>query len=264
VLATIVGLLITPGRTLASAHAGGPTLQSSPRFRLQGVSPWPRRALVVEPFATDLGDGDSTGQDVTNYLKRAGFAVTVLRDSQVTVPTMLNLSQYAFVYFSTHAGPLPNNDAAISTGDTRHQPFAEYLDNYSLAEMKITSKGEMKYFDAVTGRFIHLYDGTFPAHTIIYVTACNALDMPVFWRYLHQSGVGTLIGWHHHVSIGEADQAAEAMFASFAKGRTVSQAIADATASGYGVSLLGKKKGWLSFSGNGAATLQQAAGIDHR
>jgi hypothetical protein len=225
------------------------------------VSPWPRRALVLEPFATDLGDATGPGETIPSALTHAGFAVTTLRDSQVTVPTMLTLSQYSFIYISTHAGPLPNNDAAISTADTRHQPFAQYLNNYSMAEMKITSQGTLKYFDAVTGRFIHKYDGPFPGHTIVFIASCNTLDMPLFWHYLQQSGVVTLIGWHHHVDIVESDHAAEAIFDAFSKGATVSQAVAYATAKGYGNAPYGKIKGWLSYEGDGSVTLQSASGV---
>jgi hypothetical protein len=175
---------------------------------------------------------------------------------------MRSLSQYAFVYISTHAGPLPNNDAAVATGDTRHQPFATYLENYSLAEMKIASQGVTKYFDAVTGRFIHRYDGQFPEHTIVFLNACNALDMPLFWRYLKQSGVATLISWHHHVTVADSDRAAETLFAQFALRKTISEAVSTTTASGYGISVTGKKQGWLSFIGDGSGTLQAASGFE--
>jgi hypothetical protein len=218
---------------------------------------------VLEPFAAELGDGQSTGQDVVNALQRAGFNVTVLRDAGVTVPIMRRLSLYSFIYISTHAGPLPNDDAAIATGDTRHQRYAAYLNNYTLAEMKIARGGILQFFNAVTGRFIHRYDGAFPAHSIVFLNTCNVLDMPRFWRYLHMSGVATLISWHYHVTSGDADRAAEEMFAALATGASVSQAIFATMASGAGTSLTRSKRGWLWFSGDGANTLQLAGRNGH-
>jgi hypothetical protein len=215
---------------------------------------------VLEPFATDLGDGAGTGQDVVDALQRSGFAVTVLLDAHVTVPVMRSLSRYAFVYISTHVGPLPSNDAAVATGDTRHQRFAPYLANYTLAEMRIVHGGVDRFFDAVTGLFIHRYDGAFPAHSIVFLNSCTALDMPLFWRYLQESGVATLISWHHHVTSGDADRAAEDIFSALVAGKSVSEAVLATTAAGAGTSLVKSKIGWLSFSGDGANTLQQATG----
>lgn len=247
----MLGLLLFPLVALVPAPGYA---NASPRAPGSGQP----RALVLEPFATDLGDGPGPGQDVVNALQGAGYAVTVLLDVQVTVSVMRSLSRYAFIYISTHAGPLPNNDAAVATGDTRHHKFSSYLANYSLAEMRIASGGANRYFDAVTGRFIHRYDGVFPAHSIIFLNACNTLDMPLFWRYLRASGVGTLISWHHHVTSVDADRAAEAMLAALAAGKNISQALSATTAAGADTSVVKNKRGWLSFSGDGMNTLQQA------
>jgi hypothetical protein len=222
-------------------------------------TPNPRRALVLEPFGSEIGDALGTGQDVVRALQQAGFAVTVKRDGQVTVPLMRNLARYSFVYISTHAGPLPDNDAAIATGDTRQKPYAPYLVNYTLAQMRISRKGVKQLFDAVTGLFIRVYDGKFSKHTIIFLNTCNALDMPLFWKFLKKSGVGTLISWHHHVASGDADRAAESMFRALGDGYTVAQAVSITTSSGAGTSLVGKKIGWLSFSGEGSNSLYRAA-----
>jgi len=59
----------------------------------------------------------------------------------------------------------------------------------------------------------------------------------------------------------ESDNAAEAIFSAFSKGGTVAQAIAYATAQGYGNAPYGKIKGWLSYEGDGSVTLQQSSRI---
>ena len=218
------------------------------------------QALVLEPFGIQLGLGQSSGQTEADLLHRAGFAVTVLRDAQVTVPIMRHLSNYSFVYIETHVGPLPNNDAAVATDDTRRGQFAAYFSNYYLAQMRIADSqtGIYQFYDAVTGRFIHRYDGAFPSHSIIFLGSCNALDMPLFWRYLRKSGVSTLISWHHHVAGADADRAAQYVLTALADGKSVGQAILAARVAGVGQSTVGNKVGWLSFSGDGMNTLLQA------
>lgn len=215
------------------------------------------RALVLEPFAVEIGGGQTAGQTEGALLQQAGYAVTILRGAKVTVYVMRHLADYSFVYMVTHAGPLPNNDAAIATGDTRHHLFAPYFKNNTLAQMHIIGEqpGVFKYFDAVTGRFIHRYDHHFAPHSIVFVDSCNALDMPRFWKYLHESGVATLISWHRHVDSGEAQQAGKYILTDLVAGETVGQAIRATQAIGLGTSTLSKRPGSLSFRGDGANVL---------
>lgn len=218
------------------------------------------RALVLEPFGTELGMGQSAGRFEADVLQRAGYAVTVLRDAQVTVPIMRRLSDYSFVYIDTHVGPLPNDDASVATGDTRYHRYAGYFANYYLVQMLIADgqTGHSKNFDAVTGRFIHRYAGIFPPNSIVFVNSCNALDMPLFWHYLRMAGVSTLISWHHHVSSGDAEQASHDLLSALAQGETVNGALLATQMAGAGRSTVGKQPGWLSFSGDGSNTLLRA------
>src|SRR5579884_841980 len=81
----LVLLLVVPGigRVSAASHTSSPNP--------------PGKALVLEPFATALGFGDTAGDDVAQTLTNAGFQVTVLRDGDVTVPIMENLAQYSVI-----------------------------------------------------------------------------------------------------------------------------------------------------------------------
>ena len=51
------------------------------------------RAAVLEPFATELGLGSDAGTPEVNALQAAGFAVTTGIDQQVSVDSLLSLSQ---------------------------------------------------------------------------------------------------------------------------------------------------------------------------
>lgn len=226
---------------------------SAPHARATGQA----TALVLEPFPSQHSPGFSA-QNAVAILQSAGFQVTELEGPQVTVPVMKTLSHYAVVYIFTHAGPLPNEDAAVSTGDSRHQRYKRYFTNQTLAQMRIHSDYGYLYFDAITGRFLHLYGGKFSPHSVVFINACTALGMPLFWKYLKQAGVGTLISWEHHVSAYDADVAADDVLGDLAAGKTVAQAIKDTKALGGGRSVGGKKIGLLNFVGDGQNTFANA------
>lgn len=224
-------------------------------------SPPHPRALVLEPFSSQYSV-ENAGKDEVHILESSGFDVTVLRDSAVTVGVMRHLSRYAFVYIYTHVGPLPNNDAAIATGDTQHHQFRREFANYTLVQMHIVTDGTYHYFDAITGLFVHRYDGAFPAHTIVFLNGCTALGMPRLWHYLHESGVSTLISWRHHVTTVDASVAARNVIIDMAEGKTVRQAIRATRMAGAGISVVNGKTGVMSFIGDGTNTLYQAGRSD--
>src|SRR5947209_19460071 len=101
--------------TLAFLLCAVTCLTDAPR----AVAATQAQALVLDPFP-DQHSPAYSAQDVVGLLQTAGFAVTLLHGSQVTVSVMQHLSRYSVIYIFTHSGPLPNNDAAVSTGDTRH------------------------------------------------------------------------------------------------------------------------------------------------
>jgi hypothetical protein len=82
--------------------------------------------------------------------------------------------------------------------------------------------------------------------------------MPLFWTYLKESGVGTLISWEHHVNTADADLAAHDMFAALVQGGTVTGAMHATQALGAGTSTVKGKIGLLAFSGDGKNTFHQA------
>ncbi|HZU14035.1 MAG TPA: hypothetical protein VFB58_14430 [Chloroflexota bacterium] len=224
------------------------------RSTAAGVQP---QALVLDPFPEQHGAG-YTAQDAVTLLQSAGFRVTDLEGTQVTVPVMMTLSHYAVIYVFTHSGPLPNNDAAVATGDTRHAMYKKYFRTQSLVEMHIMSDHGFRYFDAVTGRFIDRYTGKFSPHSIVFLNACTALGMTQFWVDLKKAGVGTLISWRHHVNNTDADVGAHEVLAALARGESVSQAIRQAFELGAGISVVKGKLGTLAYTGDGGNTFARA------
>jgi hypothetical protein len=94
----------------------------------------------------------------------------------------------------------------------------------------------------------------------VFLNACTALGMPLFWKYLKQSGVGTLISWHDHVNTVDADLAAHDMFAALVAGQTVAQAVHATLRQGAGTSTVKGKLGRIAFSGDGQNSLPSIQG----
>src|SRR5260370_34245960 len=72
---------------------------SHPQGRPLGPARSPAgRALVLEPFATQLGLGPGAGDPEVSKLQAAGFDVTELHDTAVTVQVMATFWQYNVIY----------------------------------------------------------------------------------------------------------------------------------------------------------------------
>src|SRR5450759_2710955 len=74
------------------------TASRSQRLFLRDQQVAGARAVVLEPFATELSLGSDAGSPEVNALQVSGFAVDRAIDSQVSVTAMLSLPSYAVVY----------------------------------------------------------------------------------------------------------------------------------------------------------------------
>ncbi len=218
------------------------------------------RAIVLEPFATELGLGPTAGQDEANALTRAGFTVDVLRDAQVTVGTMSTLSSYGAVYFQTHAGVLPDGDAVVVTGETDPAPYADLYRDHSLIQAFVAGDPAKKLYNAITSHFVTGHMGAFPNGSIMFINGCAVLSAPVFWKALQQQNVSALISWNGDVYSSSNEVAGLYVTTRLVNGDSVSTAVDDALQAGVGFDVVGDTVVHLGFSGDGAATLSAVLG----
>ncbi len=218
------------------------------------------RAIVLEPFATELGLGPTAGQDEANALMRAGFTVDVLRDAQVTVGTMGTLSSYGAVYFQTHAGVLPDGDAVVVTGQTDSAPYGDLYRDHSLIQAFVAGDPAKILYNAITSHFVTGHMGTFPSGSIMFLNGCAVLNAPVFWKALQQQNVSALISWNGDVYSSSNEVAGSFVTTKLVNGDSVSAAVDDARQSGVGFDVVGDTVVHLGFSGDGAATLSAVLG----
>lgn len=221
----------------------------------------PARALVLEPFADELGLGSDAGLQEANDLTRAGFQVDVLRNSAVSVATMATLSSYSVVYFETHADPLKaGGDAVVATGEVYTD--GTYPNLYADGSLReVTVAGDTKnFYDAVTGAYFTQHLGNFPNKSIMFIEGCGTLNASLFWRALQQRNVDALIGWDHDVPSVLSSETGAYVVSRLAAPLTVADSVAAATEQGLAVGITDKGTTKLGFLGDGLDTLAAAAG----
>jgi hypothetical protein len=258
----IILALALPGLARASAP------------RAPAPSP-PGRALVLEPFATQLGYGPSAGADVASALAAAGFSVDVMRDDQVTVPVMQSMSQYSVVYLETHSQTVDNH-GFILTGDQDSTDYtamrrdcAASNPSYCALMQGFAGHDASHLYNAITDRFIQDdLAGTFPNSTIVFINGCNLLAAPSFWNALAAKNTATLVSWDDDVDSAVTAPSAALFFKDMAQGMSVADAVAAVTAAGLGTSSFTDPSdghtyvAHLGFLGDGTATLARAKAGD--
>jgi hypothetical protein len=220
------------------------------------------RAIVLEPFATELNYGPNAGQTQVDALTKVGFKVDVARNAAVTVKTMETLADYSVVYLETHAGLLDNGDALVVTGESNAAPYKSLYDDKSLQQALVAGDASGTVYNAITSKFVLAYMGVFPNSSIVFLNGCSMLSAPLFWTDLHSKHVATMISWDHEVYNSVDGLAADSMLADLAKGDTVVGATQVTRAAGLGTSIVDGVTAHLGFEGDGANTLARAlAGI---
>lgn len=249
---------ILPRPSLSERHRAAWPIHRALPAEWAAADPAQGRAVVLEPFASELGLGAEAGQDEANILSRQGFHVDILRNAAVTVAAMSTLSQYSFVYFQTHAGLLPNGDAVVATGETDTAPYATLFQDHSLMQVFVAGDPTKTLYDAVTSNFVTYHLNTFPSHSILFLNGCAVLGAPLFWQALQEKNADALISWDADVDASVNEAAGAFVLDRLGAGDTVSADIANAAVAGEGISVSGQQVAHLGYLGDGSDTLEAA------
>ena len=216
------------------------------------------RAIVLEPFADELGLGPTAGQAERDALAQAGFTVDVALNGQVTVGLMEHLADYSVIYMETHSGVLPNGDAVVVTGETDNDPYASLYQDGSLQQAYVAGTSDPILYNAITARFVTKHMGTFPNSSIVFLNGCKVLSAPVFVAAMRRQGVAAQISWDRNVSNTDAEQAAAFVLTHLAAGDSVQSDLTAADAAGLGTTVGDEGTTHLGFFGDGDDTLPKA------
>jgi hypothetical protein len=217
---------------------------------IRQAGPAAKRAIVLEPFATDLHLGPDAGKAEVDSLQQAGFQVDVLRDTDVTIPVIEKLSDYSVVYMESHSGVI-GDDAFVLTHEVDPNPYVSLVRDGSVVQGSPENDPGHIYLAFTSGLILH-HTGTFPNSSIVFINGCSILIAPRFWNAFLQQNAATIIAWDKKANNTDAEQAADFMFPKLASGETVGAALADTRAA-----LLD-----TSFSESGVSTLQLRGDID--
>lgn len=243
---------------------------SNPRVTAPTPNP-PGRALVLEPFGTDLGFGTDAGGAVVSALTNAGFKVDVMRDNQVTVPVMQSLTQYSVIYLETHSQTVDNH-GFILTGDqdatdygAMRRDCAVSNPSYCALMQGFAGHDNAHLYNAITDRFIQDdVSGAFPNSSLIFINGCNLLQAPSFWSALSARNSDVMVSWDDEVESAITEQSAALFFKDLAGGMSVKDAVAAVTAAGLGTSTFTDPftgqafVAHLGYLGDGSDTLANA------
>jgi hypothetical protein len=243
------------------AWSGTPAQQSTRRFRpLARAQSSVGRALVLEPFATELTLGPHAGDIEVNDLQYAGFHVDQAYDEAVTVSSMASLSHYNVVYMLTHSGVNQWGEGVIATGQLADgdPAVAPLIQDHSVIEVGVVGSTQRYY--GILSHYIQTYEGQFPQNAIVFLNGCSLLKATLLWQALSTKGVATMISWDEDSHYWDDSSSAAAFYATMIHGATVSQALDSVRAQGLGVSTSVAFNSHIGYLGDGGVTLTQAAG----
>lgn len=247
--------------SLSRARVPLPLLHSDAQLLSRGHAPAATaRAVVMEPFATELGIGPHAGDVEVSDLQSAGYTVDQLYDTQVSVNSLTTLSQYNVVYMQTHAGVTSGGEGIVASGepvngDPRVQPL---IRNGTVIPIGVSGSTQAYY--GITSSFITRYEGQFPTNSLEFLNGCNLLASPRFWNALAAKGAGVLVSWNKEATTSDNLIAGAKFFQYMGySGTSVNAAIAAVHAAGFGVSHANGQVALLNYTGDGTITLQSAA-----
>ena len=261
-------LLTVALAVLGIIHQGGISVSyaSHPQGRPLGPARSPAgRALVLEPFATQLGLGAGAGDPEVSKLQAAGFDVTELHDTAVTVQVMATLWQYNVIYANTHSDPFNGGDGVVATGQLANEndrSVASFVQDGSIVPVTVsTANGQSaEHYWAITSSFIRNHLGTFPGHSILVLNGCGILSAPVFAQTLQSQGLGVLVSWDKEATVTDNYLSGNAFLNEMGKGLSVSDALTAVKGAGLGTSHpQGQGTATMGFTGDGTITLQEAS-----
>ncbi|MGH2444190.1 MAG: hypothetical protein ACRDFX_13625, partial [Chloroflexota bacterium] len=197
-------------------------------------SPNAPRALVLEPFATELGLGSQAGAPEITALQAAGFRVDQASDTQVTTGLMASLPNYNVVYMHTHTGVGPDGHGVLATGEVAS--CNPYTSPDGTIQTVTVAGNTSQCFSAITSRYVALHFGQFPAHALVFLNGCALLNSTEFMQGLADKGVGVTLSWDNDSTARDGFLSGAAFFNEMGQGDSVSAALSALRNAGYGTS----------------------------
>lgn len=219
-------------------------------------APTGRRALVLEPFATQLNLGSRAGDIEVADLEYAGYQVDQAYDGQVSVESMASLSRYSVVYMLTHSGVNEYGEGVVATGQlVNGDPEADKLIlDHSVWKVGIVGS-DAEYY-GVLSSYIRQHLDTFPQRALVFINGCMLLRASLFWNALSDKGVAAMVSWDYDGMARDDSSSAVEFFGAMVRGASVAEAMDSVRAAGLGVSSYEGQPAHMGFVGDASLRLR--------
>lgn len=214
------------------------------------------RAVVLEPFASQLNVGPRAGDAVVAQLRAAGYSVDQGYDGAVTVGTMASLATYNVVYMLTHSGVNQWGDGVVATGQLyNHDPPADALVKDDSAMVVGVVGSANLYYGILSGYFRNHVDSLMPS-SLFFLDGCSLLKATLLWQALQAKGAGAMVSWSEESMVQDDQTAGAVFFAAMEQHNTVGQAVDIVLQTGHGTSTVeGQPTAHFGYLGDGTLSL---------
>lgn len=204
------------------------------------------RTLALSPFKWQFDpydDIDGAYVKIQNSSTPSFSASSPIIDYDVTVEHFKNLSQYGVVVVSSHGG-LEGSNPVIYTGEeATSEKQKTYQKDIVAKRLMVSHKitilvedGGFLWFDSeeqkevfkIAPTFITQYNKNMP-NTLVYMSICQGASTDGLANAFINAGAGAFIGYTDVVKASYAYNAGKTFFDSMIDGKTVKEAVKDAT-----------------------------------
>jgi len=231
------------------------------------------RAMALSPFKWQFDpwdDIDGAYDEIQDSTTPEFTAESPVLDYDVTVEHFKNFSQYGVVVISSHGG-LNGNDPVIYTGEEATTDKQKtYQKDINAKRLLISHKitilvedGGFLWFDSkekkkvfkIAPSFITHYNSSLP-NTLVYMSICQGVATDALANAFIASGAGAFLGFTDIVDAGYAYNTGKTFFQSMIAGKTVKDALKDAT-DAHGLNDGGNTPAAFVYRGNGDLVLER-------
>jgi len=160
-----------------------------------------QKAIILLPFDSVQDCEDKSVEAISTYLQQSGYSsdnIERYRDEEVTVNLMTTLSDYNFIYMTTHGGVGPIvHDISITTGEIADENvFAALLTQLTNFEIQVVSiSGVSGYYWALNHKFFEHYTYQGYPGSFVYINACNSFKNDSLADVFLNNGASVYLGW---------------------------------------------------------------------
>jgi len=194
------------------------------------------KAVYIDTVSISFPNNNLT-KYIVKTLSRAGYDITVINGTEVTVNLMKTLGKngYKLVIFRMHSTYtrtpltfLPNETVVLITGEryVRDKYLTEQFYDMVVPSTLVPELGIAYGFFSITPIFIERLEGGFKG-AIVLAMGCHTLYTKSMAKAFIDKGALAYIGWDGYVTPSHMDKALEKLVDLLLKGKTVDKAVSE-------------------------------------